>query len=237
MREAIRERRVEDDRQPTGRMRAAVDHHVARRRLHPRVERDDPEHRDGGAQRDQEGGEGVDALAHAAGAEQHDAEEARLQEERRQHLVGQQRPGDVADGVHVARPVGAELEAHRHARDHAQREGQREDLHPQAVRGHPRRVAGLAVAQLEEQQHPGQRDADGRKEDMEGDIGAELDARQHNGIEGHGCVLGGVTTSIYRQPPRQACSSFPAASAPWHPSSSAAAGRRHRASAHRRTTW
>jgi hypothetical protein len=30
-------------------------------------------------------------------AEQHDAEEGRLQEERGQHLVAEQRPGDVAD--------------------------------------------------------------------------------------------------------------------------------------------
>ena len=37
------------------------------------------------------------ALADLAVAEQHDAEEAGLEEERGQHLVGQQRPGDVAD--------------------------------------------------------------------------------------------------------------------------------------------
>jgi len=38
----------------------------------------------------------VDPLADLAVAEQHDAEEARLQKERGEHLVAQQRPGDIA---------------------------------------------------------------------------------------------------------------------------------------------
>jgi hypothetical protein len=35
----------------------------------------------------------------AVHAEQHHAEEGRLEEERGQHLVGEQRPGDVADAA------------------------------------------------------------------------------------------------------------------------------------------
>src|SRR5205085_3844643 len=58
-------------------------------------------------------------------AEQHDAEEGRFEKESGEDLVGQQRPGDVADRFHIARPVGAELEAHGDARHDAH--GERQD--------------------------------------------------------------------------------------------------------------
>ena len=41
---------------------------------------------------------------------------------------------------------------------------------------------GRVVAQLEKQQHPAQGDGDGGKEDVEGDIGGELDSRQHQSV-------------------------------------------------------
>jgi hypothetical protein len=105
-------------------------------------------------------------------AEQHDAEERGLEEECGDDFVGEQWTGDVADRVHEARPVGAELEAHRDAADHAQRKAQGEHLHPEAVGLHPFRVGGGLEAQLEEQQHPGQCDRDRREQDVEADVGA-----------------------------------------------------------------
>jgi ABC-type Zn2+ transport system substrate-binding protein/surface adhesin len=109
-------------------------------------------------------------------AEQHDADEHGLEEEGRQHLVGEKRPGDVAHGLHEARPVGAELEGHGDARDDAHGEAEREDLHPEPVGRHPLVVARLRKAHAEEEQHPAQRDGDRREQDVERDIGRELDA-------------------------------------------------------------
>src|SRR5688500_6280603 len=149
---------------------------MAGRRLHPRVERQDPERRQRGARGDDDGGGDVHPAGNLVHAEQHHAEERGLEEERGQHLVGEQRPGDVAHLVHVAGPVGAELEAHDDARHHAHREGEREDLHPELVGAEPRRIARALVAQPEHHQQPGEADADGREQDVEGDVQPELDA-------------------------------------------------------------
>jgi hypothetical protein len=111
----------------------AVHDLVARGRLHPRVERQDPEGRERGAEGHHEGRHQVHALADLAVAEQHHAQEARLQKERGQHLVAQQRPRHVTHAFHESWPVGAEQEAHGDAAHHAQREGQREHLGPEAV--------------------------------------------------------------------------------------------------------
>ena len=168
---------------------STVDHRVAGRRLHPRIERQDPERRQTGAHCNQHGGQRMHAFGNLADAEQHDRQEGGLEEKRRQHFVGQQRAGHVADRLHVAWPVGAELEAHGHAADHAQREGQREDLHPQTVGIHPARVARAAEAPLEEKQHPGQRNGNAGKQDMEADVGRELDPRQGQRIHAVSILL------------------------------------------------
>jgi len=47
---------------------------------------------------------------HPRKAEQHDAKEHSLKEERCHHLIRQQWPRDIADLFHETRPVGAELE-------------------------------------------------------------------------------------------------------------------------------
>jgi tripartite-type tricarboxylate transporter receptor subunit TctC len=60
----------------------------------------------------------------------------------------------VADAVHVARPVGAELEAHGDARHHPECEGEREDFHPQAVRVVHPFLAGAHRPQTQIEQHP-----------------------------------------------------------------------------------
>ena len=94
VRQPIRERGVEDHRQPVGRHDPAVDDGVALRRLHPAVRGQDPGRRDQGSERHHQRREEVQPRADACPAEQHHAEEAGLEEERSQHLVGQQRPGD-----------------------------------------------------------------------------------------------------------------------------------------------
>src|SRR4029079_6408765 len=115
-------------------------------------------------------------------AEQHDAEEARFQEERRQHLVAEQGAGDVADPLHVARPVGAELEAHRDAADDAEREAECEDLGPQAIGVEPAGVARGQPADAKEEEDPAQADGDRREQDVERDVGGELHSRHQQGI-------------------------------------------------------
>jgi hypothetical protein len=159
----------------------AVDDLVSGGRLHPRVQRQDPERAERGAEGDEARRHQVHPLADLAVPEQHHTEEARFEEERGQHLVAEQRPGDVADLLHEPGPVGAELEAHRDAADDAEREGQREHLGPEAIGIEPalRRdpiaaMAGLEPANAKEQQHPSHADADRREQDVEGDVGREL---------------------------------------------------------------
>jgi hypothetical protein len=121
---------------------------------------------------------------HAAEAEQHDAEEDRFEKEGRQHLVGEQGPGDVADAFHEARPVGAELETHGDAGDHAHGERERKHLHPEEIGVHVGLVAGPVEAQAEPQQQPAQCDGDGREQDVKRDVGGELDTGQQKGVHG-----------------------------------------------------
>ena len=101
-------------------------------------------------------------LANAAVAEQHHAEKARLQKECGQHLIAEQRAGDIADALHVARPVGAELKTHGDAADDPERECQGEYFCPKAVGAQPiellLRVGRAQVLQPEKQQNPAQRD-------------------------------------------------------------------------------
>ena len=86
------------------------------------------------------------------------------------------RPGDVADFLHVPRPVGAKLKAHGDAADHAQCEGQGKDLDPELVGVHPMLLASGHKAGFEKQQHPAERNADRREQDVKGDVGRKLDA-------------------------------------------------------------
>ena len=82
-------------------------------------------------------------------AEEHDAEEGRLQKERGDHLVGDQRADHVAGEFGVARPVGAELVAHHDAGDDAETEGDREDLHPEPEEVAVERIARAQPVELE----------------------------------------------------------------------------------------
>ena len=118
----VGERRVEDDRPPVrGHELADLVDRVAGRRLHPAVRGQDPERREQRAGGDHQGGEVVQPLADPAHAEQHHAEEARLEKEGAQHLVAQQGAQDGPGLVREHAPVGAELVAHHDAGDDAHR--------------------------------------------------------------------------------------------------------------------
>ena len=176
VRQPVRERRVEHDRPPVlGHEPAARVDAEALRRLHPAVGGDDPEGRQQGAQRDHAGGEEVQAVGDLAPAEQHHPEEGRLEEERGQHFVTQQRPEDVAGALAQHRPVGAELETHDDAADHAHAERDREDLEPEEVEVAPEVFARAQPAEFQECQPARQADGEGREQDVERDHEAELD--------------------------------------------------------------
>jgi hypothetical protein len=130
---ADREGRVEDDLPPICRQRDPVLDPEPGRGLHPGVGGQDPEGGDQRAYRDHAGGEEVQPVADPVPAEQHDAEEAGLQAEGRDHLVGDHRPDDVADELGVPGPVRAELVAHHDAGHDAEPERDGEDLHPELV--------------------------------------------------------------------------------------------------------
>ena len=79
-------------------------------------------------------------------AEEEEAEERRLGEEG-EHALERQRQADDAAGVAgEARPVGAELELHRHAGDDADGEVDAEDARQEARDVVPARVAGAQRA-------------------------------------------------------------------------------------------
>ena len=180
--EAVGHGGVEDDGPPVRCVDDTVAQLEARRRVHPAVEHQDPEGAHGGAEGHQRGGERVHPTGHAAGAEQHDAEEHRLEEEGSQHLIGKERARHVAHALHEARPVGAELEGHGDAGDDAEREGQGKDLHPEHVEFHPLLLTRGVEAELEEQQNPAERDGDRREQDVEGYVGGKLYAREQQGF-------------------------------------------------------
>ena len=89
---------------------------IARRGLHPGVDRQYPE---GGKQRTDrhhQRRKEMQLRADTFLAEQHDAKKPRLQEKGGQHLIPHQRPDDRPGPIGKDRPVGAELIGHDNAR-------------------------------------------------------------------------------------------------------------------------
>ena len=74
----------------------------------------------------------MQAFADLGHAEQHDAEEAGLQEEGGEHFIGHQRPDHRPCLCRENRPVRAELIRHDDARYDAHGESDGKDLHPVA---------------------------------------------------------------------------------------------------------
>ena len=182
--EAIGEGRVEDDRKPVARHElAGIVHRVAGRRLHPAVRREDPERGDERPDGDADRSGEMHVLRHAVDAEEHDPEEARLQEEGGHHLVAHQRADHRAGLVGEDAPVRAELVGEHDARDDAHAEGQRERLHPDAEERDVALLAGDEPKPFERGEIGAEADRERRKDDVERDGEGELDAREKNGID------------------------------------------------------
>ena len=105
---------------------------VPDRVLHEGVGRDDEVAREPAADEERDRGEEVAARTEPSLAPDQQGEEARLEEEGEDPLHRQRLPDDVAGAAREGRPVGAELELHRDAGDHAHREVQAEDADPEA---------------------------------------------------------------------------------------------------------
>ncbi len=112
--QAIRKARVENDRPPvrSGDETPVGRELIARRRVHPAVGAEDPECGDQCPDGDHQGRGEMQAWPDLAHAEQHHAEETRLEKEGRQHFISHQRAEDAARLVGEHRPIGAELVGH-----------------------------------------------------------------------------------------------------------------------------
>ncbi|MNM45980.1 hypothetical protein D3C81_569100 [compost metagenome] len=176
--QAIGEGGVEDDLEPVHRCHPAIDDFDPLRRLHPAVGRQDPEHRDQCANSHHHRGKEMQASPYPVPAEQHHPEEAGFEEERREHLVGQQGAGNAAGKIGEACPVGAELVGHDQARDHAHAKVDGKDFRPEMIKVFVDPVVGLQPATFEHSQKTGQADGDGRENDVERDRERELNPRQ-----------------------------------------------------------
>jgi len=141
MEEAGQRGRIEHRRPEVHQLGAAVPQDVARGGLLPGVGDQDPERRDGGPDRHHQDREPVRPLRHAVAAEEVQAQEAGLEEEREHALGGQRRAEDVPDELRVLGPVGAELELHHDAGCDPDREGQGEQLPEELPHPHPGGVA------------------------------------------------------------------------------------------------
>ena len=124
----------------------------------------------------------MQAMADAFEPEQHDAEEARLQEEGGQDLIGHQRADHRAGLVGEHRPVGAELVGHHDARHHAHAEGDGEDLQPVIEEVDEDLAPGPQPERFEHREVTGKPDREGGKYDVERHREGELRPGQHHGI-------------------------------------------------------
>ena len=198
MHQAIGEAGIEDDFQPAlARQILAVGADlVADRGLHPAVDRQDPESRDERPHRDHECGGEMELPADLVHAEQHHAEETRLEEESRQHFIGHKRPDDRPGDVGKDRPVGAELIAHHDARDDAHGEGDGENLEPVFEQVEIELLAGLEPQTFEHREIARQPDREGREDEMEAHREGELYPGEKQGVELfehiHSCLATGL---------------------------------------------
>ena len=158
---------------------------VAQRHLHPTVVGEDPERRQHGSERNHAAGQEIEPWRRAVAAKQHHAEERRLQHERGEAFVAEQRPLDRPGALRQHAPVGAELKRHDDSGDHAHAERKREHLQPEVEHAPIDRVAGRQPHPLEGRQPGGEPDGEGGKDDVETDDEGELDAREQYGVEVH----------------------------------------------------
>src|ERR1700722_18117103 len=99
--------------------------------LHPGVGDDDKEARNPGATEDENRRQPMDAAGKALFAEEKEAEESRLQEEREDAFHCEGHAYDAAGAAGELAPVRAKLELHRDAGNHAKEEIDGEDFSPE----------------------------------------------------------------------------------------------------------
>ncbi len=134
--------------------------------LHPAVGDQDPQRRQVGADRDHERREQVAELGQPGPAEEHQADEGRLQEEGHQPLDGERRAEDIAGIGREIRPVGAELELHGQAGGDAEHEVDAEDGAPEPRDGPPDLAPGHHIDALHDDQHEGQPERQRHEQEM-----------------------------------------------------------------------
>ena len=122
--------------------------------------------------------------AQAVAAEQHQAEEAALEEEGEHALGGEQAAEHVADEPRVVGPVHPELELLDDAGRDAQREDQAVDLGPEERELAPLRVLRPEVRPDDDQEHQAQAHREGREDEVEARRQRELDPGQQLRIHG-----------------------------------------------------
>ena len=105
---------------------------MADRMLHERVRADDEVARQPAADEERHGGSEMPARTEPLLAEHEQAEKRRFEEEREQPFHRERLADDAAGVAREGRPVGAELELHRHAGDDADGEVDAEDADPEA---------------------------------------------------------------------------------------------------------
>ena len=177
-------RGVEDRRPEVDELGAPVHDLEARRGLLPGVGDHDPEAREGRAHRDHQAREPVHPLRQAPLAVEHDPQEAGFEKEGEYPFGGQGCTEDVADEAGIPRPVHAELELHRDAGRHSDREAQGEDPDPEARHSLIDRLARPQVAGEHPHDHPRHSDRDDRKDVVEPHRQGELDSRQQYRVHG-----------------------------------------------------
>ena len=124
------------------------------------------------------GREQPQSRAQAVAAEQHQPEEAALEEEREHAFGGEQAPEDVADEPGVVRPVHAELEFLDDAGRDADGEDQAVDLDPEERQAAPHRVLRPHVDDPDDHEHQAQPHREWREDEVEARGQGELDSGQ-----------------------------------------------------------
>ena len=158
-------------------------HLVTSWRLHPAVDGQNPESRKSSTKGHHERGQEMQLGAHALTPKQHDAQKTRLQKKRGHHLITHEGPDHRSCLVSEHAPIGAELIAHHHARDHAHTEGHGKYFFPVIEQRQVDRIVSLEMQKVENGQVAGQPDGKRGKNNVKTDGERKLQPGQRQGIE------------------------------------------------------
>ena len=131
-------------------------------------------------------------------AEQHQPEEAALEEEG-EHAFGREQAAEhVADEARVVGPVHPELELLDDAGGHADGEDQAVDLDPEERQLAPLRVLGPDVDDADDHEHQPEPHRQGREDEVEAGGQRELDAREGLSVHAQPCPCGVPALGAWR---------------------------------------